>query len=64
MALPLFTINGAQSLRMEAETGSLSAGKWTDFIVLDQPLETLSPSEIGAVEVRQTVWKGQNVFER
>lgn len=63
-ALPLFTINGAQSLRMEAETGSLSAGKWTDFIVLDQPLETLSPNEIGAVEVRQTVWKGQNVFER
>lgn len=63
-ALPLFTINGARALRMEAETGSLAAGKWTDFIVLDQALETLTPREIGAVEVRQTVWKGQNVFER
>ena len=63
-ALPLFTINGARALRMETETGSLAAGKWTDFIVLDQALETLTPREIGAVEVRQTVWKGQNVFER
>ena len=63
-ALPLFTINGARSLRMENETGSLSPGKWADFIVLDQVLETLSPEEIGAVEVRRTVWKGRTVFER
>lgn len=63
-ALPLFTINGAQSLRMEDETGSLVAGKWADFIVLDEALETLAPAEIGAIDVRQTVWKGQTVFAR
>ena len=63
-ALPLFTINGAQSLRMEQETGSLVPGKWADFIVLDTALESLSPAEIGAVAVRQTLWKGQTVFER
>ena len=34
-ALPLFTINGARSLGMEKETGSLSAGKWADLIILD-----------------------------
>ncbi len=63
-ALPLFTTNGARSLDMENETGSLKDGKWADFIVLDEPLESLSPEEIGAVEVRQTIWKGKTVFER
>ena len=63
-ALPLFTINGAQSLRMEDETGSLVAGKWADFIVLDEALETLAPAEIGAIDLRRTVWKGQTVFAR
>ncbi len=63
-ALPLFTINGARSLDMEDETGSIKDGKWADFIVLDEPLESLSPEEIGAVEVRETIWKGKTVFER
>ena len=63
-ALPLFTTCGAQSLGMQDETGSLSAGKWADFMVLDHALEDLSPAEIGAVEVRQTVWKSQTVFSR
>ncbi len=59
--LPIFTINGARTLRMEAETGGLTAGKWADFIVLDKPLADLAPPEIAAIEVRQTVWKGQLV---
>jgi predicted amidohydrolase YtcJ len=63
-ALPLFTINGAHSLRMGEETGSISVGKSADFIVLDAPLESLSPAEIAAVEVRETVWKSQTVFAR
>ena len=63
-ALPLFTINGAQSLKMEEESGSLTTGKWADFIILDAPLDTLTPPEIAATEVKQTVWKGQTVFQR
>ena len=62
--MPLFTINGAHALRMGAETGSLTVGKSADFIVLDAPLESLSPAEIAAVEVRETVWKSQTVFAR
>jgi predicted amidohydrolase YtcJ len=60
-ALPIFTINGARTLRMEDQTGSLKAGKWADFIVLDAPLAELAPQEIADMQVRQTVWKGQLV---
>tara|TARA_B100000780_G_scaffold271900_1_gene233332 strand:- start:12013 stop:13659 length:1647 start_codon:yes stop_codon:yes gene_type:complete len=61
-ALPLFTINGARSLNMEAETGSLVIGKWADFIVLENPLEQSKAATIGTTNVKLTVWKGKVVF--
>ena len=61
-ALPLFTINGARSLGMEHETGSLSVGKWADFIVLTNDLTTQSWQEIGLTKVETTVWKGCIVY--
>ena len=36
-ALPIFTVNGAKSLGMEKETGTISIGKWADFIILEKP---------------------------
>lgn len=60
-ALPLFTINGARSLGMEHETGSLSVGKWADFIVLTNDLTTQSWQEIGLTKVETTIWKGRIV---
>ncbi len=63
-AMPIFTINGARSLGMEADTGSLAPGKWADFIILDQPLAKLTPEQIGTTEVVETRWKGRCVFER
>ncbi len=63
-ALPIFTINGARSLQMEDETGTLAAGKWADFIVLDEPLEGLPPEELAAISVAETHWKGKCVYSR
>jgi predicted amidohydrolase YtcJ len=60
-ALPLFTINGARSLGMEQETGSLSVGKWADFIVLINDLTKQPWQEIGLIQVETTVWKGRIV---
>lgn len=60
-ALPIFTRNGARSLGMETQTGSLSAGKWADFVVLGQSLFKLHPSDIAGIGVQQTVWKGRTV---
>ena len=60
-ALPLFTINGARSLGMEQETGSLSVGKWADFIVLINDITKQSWQEIGLTQVEMTVWKGRIV---
>jgi predicted amidohydrolase YtcJ len=61
-ALPLFTTNGARSLNMEAETGSLVIGKWADFIVLENALEQSKAAAISATNVELTVWKGKVVF--
>ena len=62
-ALPLFTTGGARTLGMEGETGVLKPGAWADFITLPGDLTTMSPEEIAAIEVRQTVWKGRVVHE-
>lgn len=63
-ALPLFTLNGARSLGMEREIGSLSVGKWADFIALDNQLTLDDVNAIGHIKVRETVWKGATVFSR
>lgn len=60
-ALPIFTINGARSLKMEQETGSLTAGRWADFIVLQEHLTDIPSADIGIVSPQLTVWKGQIV---
>ena len=60
-ALPVFTVNGARSLRMENETGSLAAGKWADFVVLKVNPTRIAREEIAGILPEMTVWKGQIV---
>ncbi len=63
-ALPLFTTQGARALGMESETGTLTPGKWADFIVLDESLDIMTPEAISKIEVKATFWKGQKVYSR
>lgn len=62
-ALPAFTTSGARAMGCEGELGQVKAGAWADFIVLPRNLAKLSPREIGAITVRETVWKGETVHE-
>lgn len=63
-ALRIFTRNGADAMRMGADSGSLEVGKFADFIVLDRNLFEIAPQEIGAAEVLKTVFEGRVVYAR
>jgi predicted amidohydrolase YtcJ len=47
----------------EKEKGSIEAGKFADFIILDTDLMTCSPDKIPAIKVLATYIAGQKVFE-
>lgn len=63
-ALKCYTINGAYASFEEKVKGSLEVGKLADFVVLDQDLFKIDPTEIRNVKVLQTIVGGKTVFER
>ncbi|GGA27549.1 amidohydrolase [Neptunicoccus cionae] len=63
-ALDLFTKNAARAIGLGGQTSILREGAFADFIVLNGDIQTLTPAEIGAIEVQETVWKGNTVFAR
>ena len=63
-AIRAFTINGAWTLKMENEIGSVEPGKRADLIVLsDNPLEC-QQNAIRDIEIDLTMIDGKVVFER
>ncbi|MGH8623318.1 MAG: amidohydrolase family protein, partial [Burkholderiales bacterium] len=63
-ALLSMTLWPAHAAFMEAESGSLSPGKFADFVVLDRDIMTCAVEDILKTNVVMTVLGGQFVYRR
>ena len=62
-ALLSITLWPAYAAFMEKESGSLTAGKYADFVVLDQDIMTCAPENILRTGVVMTVLGGKTVYK-
>lgn len=60
--LAAYTIGGAYANFLDRESGSLEAGKWADFVMVDRNLFDLDPEEIHRSRVLWTVVEGREVY--
>ena len=66
-ALQCLTINGAASLGLENERGSIKVGKYADFVVLDQDVLELEKTDKNAIfqtNVSSTWFEGKEVYTK
>jgi len=63
-ALLSMTLWPAYAAFMENESGTLTAGKYADFVVLDRDIMTVAPEEILKAGVVITVLGGKTVYRR
>ncbi len=61
-AIAIFTIKGAEALRLADQTGSIEVGKSADFVVLSDNLFDIEPENISEVKVLRTVFEGETVY--
>ena len=57
------TLWPAYAAFMEKETGTLTAGKYADFVVLDRDIMTVAPEDILGTRVMLTVLGGRVVYK-
>lgn len=62
-AIRLYTSGAAYAMRREARWGSLEAGKWADFVVLDRDILGCDEGEMKEIRPVRTVLGGVEVFE-
>jgi hypothetical protein len=62
-ALLSMTLWPAYAAFMEQESGTLAAGKYADFVVLDRDIMTVAPEEILGTHVVMTVLGGRTVYK-
>ena len=63
--LQALTINGAWQLGLEEERGSIKAGKYADFVILDKNILDYQGKElrtIGKTKILNTYFEGENVY--
>ena len=63
-ALKSMTIWPAFASFMEKDAGSLTAGKYADFVILDRDIMTVAPDEILGTSVVSTWVAGKPVYTR
>ncbi len=63
-ALKSMTIWPAFASFTERDAGSLTAGKYADFVVLDRDIMTVAPAEVLETKVVATYFAGKAVYER
>ena len=63
-AIDMFTINAARRLGIAENAGSISVGKYADFIILDQNPFQIPLTELHKVQPFETWIAGEKVFER
>ncbi|MGX5173330.1 amidohydrolase [Aliikangiella sp. IMCC44653] len=61
-ALRSFTLDAAFAAHQESTLGSLEAGKWADFILVDKDIIKGDPTKIWQTRVLQTWLAGERVF--
>jgi predicted amidohydrolase YtcJ len=61
-ALLSITLWPAYAAFMENESGSLTGGKYADFVVLDRDIMTVAPEEILGARVLMTVLGGKTIY--
>lgn len=58
------TINGAEAIFAEKETGSIEKGKAADLVVMSENLFNVAPAALEKSEVVMTVFNGKIVYDR
>jgi predicted amidohydrolase YtcJ len=62
-ALMVGTINGAYASHEESVKGSITAGKYADFTMLEKDPHDVNPDEIKNIKILKTVVGGKTVYE-
>jgi predicted amidohydrolase YtcJ len=63
-ALTIATLNGAYASHEESVKGSITAGKYADFVILEKDPHDVSPDEIKNIKVIRTVVGGRTMHPK
>jgi predicted amidohydrolase YtcJ len=63
-AMRIGTINGAYASYEEQMKGSITAGKFADFVMLEQDPHKVEPDRLKDIRIMRTVVGGKTVFQQ